>query len=1841
MEKRPLSIMIAVCLLSMFSAVGGPDTAYAVPPNRATYDAFPPFITNTPPPLVMLVMGKNHKMFYEAYNDASDLDEDGKIDVGYKPDAIDYYGYFDSFKSYQYNGASGQFEPVAVISDKKVTPGSGLWSGDFLNYLTMSRMDAIRKVLYGGYRVTDTASETVLERAYIPQDAHSWGKEYESVARDGYDIRDYAPLDLPPSTPIQTRHLFASTSLYPATDANYKPLLRVLDNSVYRVWEWVSIERPVAGDNCLNGSTTCTTGGGTTWMTVADDASMGLSNVTQTFYDTSGSSIPGSHGAYDTFVTTYAVAGRLQGSQPVNTINGSGNPFDGDGEYYMSLFDGTLNIAADDTYTFAVDGDDAVELLIDITGDGDFDDANEVVAGWYGGHGSCNCNTHSGSVALTAGSYTFQFRHQEATGGDNYYLRWQVTAAASTMTDYRVRVKVGVSGLEESNCKKYPDGNFKPIGLLQRKGESDSMYFGLISGSYDHNMAGGVLRKKMGSITDEIDPDNGVFTPVSGIIDAIDHFRILDFNYSGGYYYNGGWVTTRPMNENEFPDWGNPIGEMMYESLRYFAGKGSPTTDYSSGAMPDDTAVGLASAAWDDPYNASTGYPGCAKPFMLVISDINPTFDSDQLPGSAYGSFSGDLAGLDVESLGQTIGVEEGISGSYYIGDHAGTTDSSCSAMSISGLGDIRGLCPEEPTKQGSYYSASVAYYGRTQDISAMDEEQKVASYMVGMASPLPRIEIMLGDQPVTMVPFAKSVGGCAGVDPNISFQPTNTIVDFYVETLDPDDPTYGKFRINYEDVEQGADHDMDAIVEYTFQVYQSDGVTPAVTAGDGTNNGTMVKITLNSTYAAGCIIQHMGYIISGTTTDGTYLDVRDLDTASGSDVDYWMDTPDVPGALPVTATRTFYPGTTTAASLLKDPFWYAAKWGAFSDINGNDMPDLQDEWDKDHDGVPDTYYYVTNPLRLEQQLNRSFADIASSSSSGTAAAVVANNSEGQGTMLQAFFKPVHLTKNNVELNWLGHLRSLWVDQFGHLREDSNHDFKFNYTTDKIVEYGTDGSGNAFVHRYLQHYHYDPDNEFDEKCVISSCATSYETIGIDDIESLFSAGELLHQQAASDRQIFTFIDGDGVDNDGDSQIDQSGEVEGAKFLGQVLSPFSDAFTDALGEVVAFDITAADRLKPFLGLKDDAAFSYLETGGPDYDTRVANLINYIRGVDSSGLIGQPATRSRTEDDGNVWKLGDIVRSTPISVAGPIDNYDLIYSDESYLDYIRQYADRETMVYAGANDGMLHAFTHGKYTFDSGTGEYGYEIVDATPIGQELWAYIPQSLLPHLKWLADPSYAHSFYVDLQPKVFDARIFTPDADHPRGWGTLLLGGLGHGGKEIWAEGDFDANVATADVERKFYSSYFCIDITNPRTPRLLWERSYENLGLTTSFPSILQVGATYDGAAGQWNAGKWYAVMGSGPHDAAGMTDYNGYSDQNGYIFVVDLLTGELLRRFDTGWPQAVMAAAASLDKASDSSTGPVSGLTYNVDAVYIGGASYSGTPGDFSGRIFKINTRYGGDVPSDNPNDWSLSTLFDTDRPITAAPTLSVDTLDNAWVFFGTGRFQEMNDRVTTRQQYLYGIKDPYFNKQYDSSDSANYNGLGNYYHNNTFAETLSRGRLFHSNPYESNDNTNTVTPLSGGLGYISDWKTLLSAARNTDQSVNSDYFDGWYRELDPRLNIALPSERVISKPALLGGLVFAPIYIPDDDICGFGGGTDIYGVYYETGTPYWRHVFNKDTATPGDLVQYRSGVLLNTGPPPPTLSMHIGRQSGAKIFSQTGLGPVLEINISTSVPESDVLYWNEP
>ncbi|WP_422551585.1 PilC/PilY family type IV pilus protein [Methylovulum miyakonense] len=986
--------------------------------GHAAIATSPLFLTTSVPPIVMLVMGRDHKLYYEAYNDASDLDGDGLVDVGYKP-GIDYYGYFDSHRCYDYSG--GLFVPQDVTIDKKCSGVNGAWSGDFLNYVTTSRIDALRKVLYGGYRSVDTTTETVIKRAFIPQDAHSWGKEYNPGNNPGYLISDYTPL----SEPITgTRHIFANVSLA----YGGQPLLRILNDTQYRVWEWLSIERPVAGSDCDNGSrATCAEPGTTTWSVVPSDVLSNLTRTTYSLLDKKGSKgtngdHPGNHADFDSWITKYAVSGRKYGSGPMSTINGNdSNPY-GSHDYYMTVVKGTITVPTSGTYKFSVDGDDAVEVIIGGT----------VVAGWYDGHGACNCDSHSGTKYLTANTpYNIEFRHEEQDGGDSFVLRWGNTLPDSDIVDYELNVKVCVAADKlEANCKAYNDGattTYKPTGLLHTYGENDAMAFGLITGSYKRNISGGVLRKNIESFKNEVDPDTGIFTNINGIVKTINSLRVVTFKYDCPYCYASGWITTRPINEGEAAEWGNPIAEMMYEGLRYFAGKATPTGDFKIGpADTPDATLGLPVESWLDPYkpvaSGGGGHLSCAKPMELVISDVNASYDTDQLPGSYFSSFTGDLAGLNVSALADTIWAGESEADHVFIGQSGAVSDGTPSPKPASSFKDLRGLAPEEPTKLGGFYAGSVALHGAQTDLNDETSDQKTDTIAVALASPLPRIEIPVNDKIITLVPFAKSVNG-AGINSVGSFQPTDQIVDFYVEKIVNTAPgnmdgtinngrAYGKFRINFEDVEQSADHDMDAIVEYTFTV----------------NESNQVVIALNSTYAAGGITQHMGYVISGTTADGIYLEVldqRDGDVAN--DVDYFLDTPpgQSPGGnwsdgepLPFSTSRTFTAGSSSSASFIKhDPLWYAAKWG-ITDKNDDGVVNEKD-WDSDNDSTPDNYFLVTNAGKLPEQLGKAFAKALNIVSSASAVAANSTRLDTGSKIYQARFNST---------DWSGQLVSFSVN---------------------------------------------------------------------------------------------------------------------------------------------------------------------------------------------------------------------------------------------------------------------------------------------------------------------------------------------------------------------------------------------------------------------------------------------------------------------------------------------------------------------------------------------------------------------------------------------------------------------------------------------------------------------------------------------------------------------------------------------------------------------------------------------------------------------------------------------
>ncbi len=189
------------------------------------------------------------------------------------------------------------------------------------------------------------------------------------------------------------------------------------------------------------------------------------------------------------------------------------------------------------------------------------------------------------------------------------------------------------------------------------------------------------------------------------------------------------------------------------------------------------------------------------------------------------------------------------------------------------------------------------------------------------------------------------------------------------------------------------------------------------------------------------------------------------------------------------------------------------------------------------------------------------------------------------------------------------------------------------------------------------------------------------------------------------------------------------------------------------------------------------------------------------------------------------------------------------------------------------------------------------------------------------------------------------------------------------------------------------------------------------------------------------------------------------------MLDLATGAPFKNGTDDWlfeaseSYAFMAGPASMDKS----------LNYNVDAVYIG-ETYDDSPHGWKGAMYKVlvpwsctasdctNVQYGDIVNGEYDNDpstWTMSKLFESPAPITTSPSLSVDFQNNAWIYFGTGRYLSTDDKTTTDTQYLFGIKDPFFNREHSlTGDFAD-----NYYQNNSSSLTLATTDLFDSDIYK--------------------------------------------------------------------------------------------------------------------------------------------------------------------------------
>lgn len=805
-----------------------------------------------------------------------------------------------------------------------------------------------------------------------------------------------------------------------------------------------------------------------------------------------------------------------------------------------------------------------------------------------------------------------------------------------------------------------------------------------------------------------------------------------------------------------------------------------------------------------------------------------------------------------------------------------------------------------------------------------------------------------------------------------------------------------------------------------------------------------------------------------------------------------------------------------------------SAKTGGFEDRNGNNQPDLVEEYDKVNnytgaqgaDGLPDTYFESADADDLRDKLLSAITSILQRSASGTAVSVLATSSTGDGSLYQSFFYP--LTYEGIrDVKWTGYTQGLFLDTYGNLREDTNADGRLVYTDDKIVRTRFDVATNTV---FVDRYH---DNNGDGK---ADSTTAYESIGLRDMKPVWEAGKRLALTDPVNRTILTWVD---LNNNG--------------------------LVDA-GEQLPFTTANSATLSP-----------YLRAGAAPYTAD--NIVNFIRGTQVSGLRDRQLTVGAMLA---VWKYGDPIHSTPTVIGPPKERFDLLYGDSTYTAFFQQYKNRRLVAYLGSNDGMMHAFNGGFYHRgdDPSTGaavEHGWFTKNPTDntsgqtLGDELWGFIPYQLLPHLKWLTQSDYSHVYYVDLKPKVTDARIFTPDADHPNGWGTILIGGFRMGGSCgacVAASGAPTMTVSISGVNRNFYTAYFVLDITNPEVaPKLLWSFSSSDLGLSTSYPSIVRTSPAAAAKSDNTNA-KWYVVFGSG------VSGYGGEARQASKLYSVDLVAGpgtgnSLVTTMVAGSWNSFMADLITLDK----------DLDYRSDTVYAGRTIDPTSSGraTWSGKMYRLTmgacaaapcttATWGvasgaARVPTEVLDTFPPSGTIYNMGPIVSSPTSTLDDTGKVWIFFGTGRYYSTADKTNADTQYFFGVKDSVAGAACTQSTTTNC--LDNDLVNVSSAQVcvLSIGTCGGS--------TSQVTGVTGVTTFTGTGTTSLIGL------VQSK--DGWYTTLPAA------RERVLVNPTLVGGIVFFPTFIPNDDICSSSGTSNLYALFYLTGSAYTESIIGTTAA----------------------------------------------------------------
>ena len=889
----------------------------------------------------------------------------------------------------------------------------------------------------------------------------------------------------------------------------------------------------------------------------------------------------------------------------------------------------------------------------------------------------------------------------------------------------------------------------------------------------------------------------------------------------------------------------------------------------------------------------------------------------------------------------------------------------------------------------------------------------------------------------------------------------------------------------------------------------------------------------------------------------------KDITNRYLDDVAYWAHTEDLRKEMTEgNQTVNIY-----SISLGEDPdniLSAAAQWGGFRDYNEDGFPDPI-EYDSTSPDGPDNYFKASSGPDISEAMATSLNALTNQASSGAAASVVSTSREGEGLLYQAVFWQELPDSEGKKISWAGDVFAYWLNNDGLLYED-----------DGDVDYILDSADNEIQIWY-------DDSDASSKRV-KACSGGKVIGGVCNGTSK-ELTEVSHVWKASDWLNTISTTNIETQRDYTSSTNQ-----------RYITTWIDDDND--------------------GVVDDGEYDDFTTG----NQRLTNLLNQLGVSNNEEVInwirGDDGTLRSRQFNGNTWRLGDVINSSPTVVAAPAENYDFYWDDDTYTQFYERWKNRRIMVYFGANDGMLHAVNSGFYNSADKAYYTSYDYESKTfgsgglPLGAEMWAYVPYNLIPHLSCLTQEPYHHQYYVDLKPRVFDAKVFEPDLDkHPGGWGTILACGFNFGGNGEQALNLEGKNSTKEDQKWTFGSSYFIFDITDPETPpTFLGEMTFSNpegskdkdifkFGYSINAPTLV--------AVKEENISEiaWHLLFASGPEST------NGFSSQKARIITLPLNTVVEDAHKDDGRtfsfrPTNKLDGESTAEKMGiislpQSNSCISSGLVtvdydfdYFVDIMYYG--VVTSKKEDRSGGLHRLKTENKVD-----PKNWNPKAMTDTDRPITGAVNVGIVD-EQLWVYFGTGKYWDTIDKVQPSPQYLYGIEEP---KQYGKAYNFSTIPAGNVY-DVTNIDVMNNG----IGTLNCTDGTTSCLPK--------DNKFTLGFASTVDELAeyisNSTSEDGWVRKISN-------GELAIGQPTLFGGLVNFTTFSPSDNLCSAEGDSKLYALYYRTGTAWKESVFGDEEGSPISFIR-ELGQGMGTSP-----SLHLGSEEGVRAFVQTSTGSIVEIH----------------